>query len=158
MAGIVYNMRGGCRLHIKTFEQLTTSELYALLQTRSAVFIVEQQCIYQDVDDCDQTAIHLWISDENGKIVAMCRICPRETKMQEVSIGRVITTEREKGFGTAIMRAAIDTAKSRIKNLLCIDIEAQADKKEFYEKFGFVQISEPFMMEGLYHMHMRYTL
>lgn len=146
---------GGCHLHIREFGQLKLEELYALLKTRSSVFIVEQNCVYQDVDDCDQAALHLWLETE-GKIVAMCRICPSGTKMKEASIGRVITTVRGKGYGKFIMQTAIDTAKLWIKNLRCIDIEAQADKRRFYEELGFVAMSEPFMMEGLPHMHMRY--
>lgn len=146
----------GCCLHVKTFGQLTTTELYALLRTRSEVFVVEQDCVYQDVDNCDQTAIHLWMTSKD-KIVAQCRICPGGTKMDETSIGRVVTTERGKGYGKFIMRAAIETAKQNIGNLVCIDIEAQADKRIFYENLGFVAKSEPFMMEGLLHMHMRYV-
>lgn len=78
--------------------------------------------------------------------------------MQELSIGRVITTERGKGYGLTIMRAAIDHATKTIHALQYIDIEAQADKQPFYEKIGFRPMSVPFMMEGLPHLHMRYTV
>ena len=148
------NLPEGCQLHIKTFAQLTLDELYALLRTRSEVFIVEQNCVYQDVDNSDQTAFHLWLT-RGEKIVAMCRICPRGTKLEEVSVGRVVTTERGRGYGKLIMQVAIDTAKRRIADIACIDIEAQADKRGFYEGLGFKAMSEPFMMEGLPHMHMR---
>ena len=69
-----HELTDGGTLHIKTFDQLTTSELYNLLHVRSSVFIVEQNCVYQDIDYNDQTAIHLWIT-QNGKTVAICRIC-----------------------------------------------------------------------------------
>lgn len=144
----------GCELHIKAFGELTTSELYALLHTRSEVFIVEQGCVYQDLDYHDQTATHLWLT-RSGQIVAMCRVCPAGTKMTEASIGRVIATQRGKGYGKAIVQAAIVTAKRLWPGLKCIDIESQADKRKFYESFGFKATSEPFMMEGLMHQEMR---
>lgn len=147
----------GCQLHIKTFDQLTVDELYTLLRIRSEVFIVEQNCVYQDVDDNDQTAIHLWMTHD-GKTVAICRICPRGTKIKETSIGRVITTERGKGYGLALMTAAIEVAKERLSPLYCIDIESQATKQHFYEKLGFRATSEPFMMEGLLHLNMRLNI
>ena len=146
----------GCSLHIKTFDQLTRKELYELLRIRSEVFIVEQNCVYQDLDNHDQTAIHLWLT-HGKKVVAMCRVCPAETKMASVSIGRVITTERGKGYGLLIVKAAIATAKQRLKGVSHIDIEAQLTKKAFYEKLGFAATSEPFVMEGLLHLDMKLT-
>ncbi len=147
----------GCTLHIKTFDQLTTSELYDLLHIRSAVFIVEQNCVYQDVDYNDQTAIQLWLT-HGDKIVALCRICPGGTKLKNLSIGRVITTERGKGYGALIFQTAIDTAKKYLGHFDLIQIESQLTKQHFYEKFGFVATSEPFMMEGLLHLNMELRL
>lgn len=149
-----------CQLHIKTFQQLTTAELYELLRIRSSVFIVEQNCVYQDPDGNDQTAIHIWMTQggNEGKVVAMCRICPQGTKMKSTSIGRVITTERGKGYGWLIMKVAIETVKSRMPEVGLIEIEAQADKQAFYERLGFVATSAPFMMEGLPHLNMRLNL
>lgn len=80
-------------LHKKRFTELTTDELYELLRIRNDVFVVEQNCVYQDLDYDDQKAIHLWLT-EGEKVVAICRVCPAGTHMAEVSIGRVITTER----------------------------------------------------------------
>lgn len=146
----------GCTLHIKTFDQFTCAELYELLRIRSEVFIVEQDCVYQDLDNNDQTAIHLWMT-HGEKVVAQCRVCPAGTKMDSVSIGRVITTERGKGYGALIVKAAIATARERLDNVDHIDIEAQLTKKAFYEKLGFVATSKPFMMEGLLHLDMKLT-
>ena len=143
----------GCTLYIKTFDQLTTEELYALLHVRSEVFIVEQNCIYQDIDYNDQTAIHLWLTC-GDKIVSMCRICPAGTKLKKLSIGRVISTERGKGYGAKIFQAALDATREYIKTFDKIEIEAQLTKQHFYEKFGFKATSEPFMMEGLLHLNM----
>ena len=149
-----YDIPSDCQLHIKTFDQLTTGELYELLRVRSEVFVVEQNCVYQDLDGNDQTAIHIWLT-KGDKIVAMCRICPEGTKMPNTSIGRVITTERGKGYGMLMMKVAINMVKDRIPNADHIEIEAQLTKQKFYERLGFVATSEPFMMEGLMHLEMR---
>ena len=85
-------------LHKKTFQELTTDELYELLRVRSEVFVVEQNCVYQDMDGDDQMSIHLWLTVAD-KLVALARVCPAGTHMKEISIGRVITTERGKGYG-----------------------------------------------------------
>ena len=96
-------------LHKKTFQELTTDELYELLRVRSEVFVVEQNCVYQDMDGDDQKSIHMWLTVAD-KIVALARVCPAGTHMKEISIGRVITTERGKGYGKQIMLYAIDAA------------------------------------------------
>ena len=152
-----YDIPSDCQLHIKTFDQLTTSELYELLRIRSEVFVVEQDCVYQDVDNNDQTAIHIWLT-KGGKTVAMCRICPEGTKLASTSIGRVITTERGKGYGMLIMKIAINSVMERIPAADHIEIEAQLTKQKFYERLGFVATSEPFMMEGLMHLEMKLNL
>ena len=152
-----YAIPSDCQLHIKTFDQLTTEELYELLRVRSEVFVVEQDCVYQDVDNNDQTAIHVWLT-KDGKVVAMCRICPEGTKMPDTSLGRVITTERGKGYGMLIMKVAINTVMERIPVADHIEIEAQLTKQKFYERLGFIATSEPFMMEGLMHIDMRLDL
>ena len=85
-------------MHKKTFHELTTDELYELLRVRSEVFVVEQNCVYQDLDGDDQQSIHLWLTVDD-KVVALARVCPAGTHMEQVSIGRVITTERGKGYG-----------------------------------------------------------
>ena len=139
-------------LHKKLFRQLTTDELYELLRVRSEVFVVEQNCVYQDLDGDDQEAIHLWLTLED-KIVALARVCPAGTHMTEVSIGRVITTERGKGFGRQIMLHAIDAAIEHF-NAERIDIEAQEYAKGFYESVGFKQSSDAFMLDGIPHVRM----
>jgi len=78
-------------LHKKSFQELTVDELYELLRVRSEVFVVEQDCVYQDLDNDDQESIHLWLTMDE-KVVALARVCPAGTHMKEVSIGRVITT------------------------------------------------------------------
>ncbi|MBO6097680.1 MAG: GNAT family N-acetyltransferase [Bacteroidales bacterium] len=139
-------------LHKKAFSELTTQELYDLLRIRNEVFVVEQDCVYQDLDYDDQPAIHLWLT-EDDKIVALCRVCPAGTHMQEVSIGRVITTVRGKGYGKQIMLAGIEAAREYF-GAKQIDLEAQEYAKGFYEQVGFRQSSEPFILDGIRHIRM----
>ncbi len=142
-------------IHIKTFQELTTNELYELLRVRSEVFVVEQNCVYQDLDGDDQASIHLWLT-VGDKVVALARVCPAGTHMNEISIGRVITTERGKGYGKQIMLNAIAAATGHF-NAKSIDIEAQEYAKGFYESVGFVQSSETFMLDGIPHIKMTWT-
>ena len=145
-------MKDQPQLHKKSFSQLTIDELYELLRVRSEVFVVEQNCVYQDLDGDAQPSIPLWLTVE-GKVVALARVCPAGTHMKEVSIGRVITTERGKGFGRQIMLHAIDAAIEHF-NAERIDIEAQEYAKGFYESVGFKQSSDAFMLDGIPHVKM----
>ena len=139
-------------LHRKAFHELTTDELYELLRIRSEVFVVEQDCVYQDLDGDDRASIHLWLT-EGGTVVALCRVCPPGTHMAEVSIGRVITTERGKGYGRRMMLEGIAAARECF-GAKRIDIEAQEYARGFYEQVGFRQSSEPFILDGIPHIRM----
>ncbi|MBQ6283278.1 MAG: GNAT family N-acetyltransferase [Bacteroidales bacterium] len=141
-------------LHKKLFSELTTDELYELLRIRSEVFVVEQNCVYQDMDGDDQASVHLWLTDQD-RVVALCRVCPAGTHMKEVSIGRVITTERRKGYGKRIMLAGIEAAKEHF-GASTIEIEAQEYAKGFYEQVGFRQSSDPFILDGIPHIKMTF--
>ena len=143
------------QLHKKLFSELTTDELYELLRVRSEVFVVEQNCVYQDLDYDDQSSIHLWLTVA-GKVVALARVCPAGTHMTEVSIGRVITTVRGKGYGKQIMQHAIDAAVEHF-DAKVIYIEAQEYAKGFYETVGFKQSSGTFMLDGIPHIQMTWT-
>lgn len=143
-------------LHKKSFSELTKDELYELLRIRSEVFVVEQNCVYQDLDYDDQKSVHLWLT-KDGKVVALCRVCPAGTHMEEVSIGRVITAERGKGYGKRIMLEGIEAAKECF-GAKRIDIEAQEYARGFYEQVGFRQSSEPFILDGIPHIRMTWTL
>ena len=142
-------------LHNKTFAQLTVDELYELLRIRSEVFVVEQNCVYQDLDGDDQASLHMWLT-EGERVVALCRVCPAGTHMDAVSIGRVITTERGKGYGLQIMHAAIRAAREHF-GATRIDIEAQQYARGFYEQAGFQKSSEPFLLDGIPHIRMTWT-
>lgn len=142
------------QLHIKSFEELTVDELYELLRVRTEVFVVEQDCVYQDMDGDDKQAIHVWIT-EGDKVVALARVCPAGVHLPTISIGRVITTVRGKGYGKQIMLAAIDVAVEHF-GATSIDIEAQEYAKGFYEGVGFKQTSNTFMLDGIPHIKMRW--
>ena len=143
------------QLHKKAFKELTADELYELLRVRSEVFVVEQNCVYQDMDGDDQRAIHLWMTD-GDTIIAVVRVCPAGTHMKEISIGRVITTERGKGYGKQIMLHAIDAAMEFF-DAKRIDIEAQEYARGFYESVGFKQSSDIFMLDGIPHIKMTWV-
>ena len=142
-------------LHKKTFSELTTDELYELLRIRNDVFVVEQNCVYQDLDYDDQKSVHMWLTKE-GKIVALCRVCPAGTHMEDVSIGRVITVERGKGYGKRMMLEGILAAQECF-GAKRIDIEAQEYARGFYEQVGFRQSSEPFILDGIPHIRMTWA-
>ncbi len=146
------NIESQLHFHIKSFPELTTSELYSLLRVRSQVFVVEQNCVYQDLDGDDQQSFHLWLT-RSTQILALARVCPAGTHMTEVSIGRVITTERGKGYGKLIMSRAIDAAIQHF-HAQCIDIEAQEYARGFYESVGFRKSSDTFMLDGIPHIRM----
>ena len=147
-------MESELKLHIKKFNELTVDELYALLRVRTEVFVVEQNCVYQDMDGDDKDAIHVWLT-VGDKIVALARVCPAGVHLPTISIGRVITTVRGKGYGKQIMLAAIDVAVEHF-GATSIDIEAQEYAKGFYEGVGFKQTSDTFMLDGIPHIKMRW--
>lgn len=140
-------------LNIKHYSELTTDELYALLQVRSAVFVVEQDCVYQDLDDKDKNGYHLWYQDEKG-IAACLRVLAPGVSFEDCSVGRVLTTRRRMGLGTALMKEGIKVAFEKYQTEHII-IEAQVYAREFYEKLGFVKCSDEFLEDGIPHIRMR---
>ena len=136
-------------LLVKRFNDLSNDELYTILKTRVDVFVVEQNCPYEEIDDMDQEALHLYLKEGN-KIKAYLRIidCNDHAK-----IGRVIAIDRRKGLGTEIMNEAIRVCKHDL-NKDRIALEAQTYVQEFYEKLGFKQVSEPFYLDGIEHIKM----
>ena len=147
-------MNNELKLHKKAFNELTLDELYELLRVRSEVFVVEQNCVYQDMDGDDKQSIHLWLT-KGEKVVALARVCPAGVHLSENSIGRVITTERGKGYGEQIMRAAIEAAVEHFGATL-IEIEAQEYAQAFYEKVGFRKVSDTFMLDNIPHVRMHW--
>ena len=142
-------------LTVKRFEDLTTLELYDLLQARAAVFVLEQDCVYQDLDGKDMFSYHVFYK-EDGNIQAYIRVVDPNGKCDMVSIGRVLTVNRGAGLGAKIVQEGIRIARDNMKADK-IYIEAQVYAKGFYEKQGFEQISDEFMEDGIPHIKMLLT-
>lgn len=140
---------------IKPFEALSSVELYNLLQLRSEVFVVEQNCVYQDIDGKDLKAIHI-IGEFNGETVAYCRIFKSGDYFENASIGRVIVKEtyRDKKWGHDLIREAISAVSNEFKEQQ-ITISAQLYLKRFYEGHGFVKTSEEYLEDGIPHIEMK---
>lgn len=140
---------------IKRFEALSTAELYNLLQLRAEVFVVEQNCVYQDIDGKDQKALHL-IGEDNGETVAYARLFKPKDYFEEASIGRVVVKQsfREKKLGHLLMKEAIEAIKTEF-NETNITISAQLYLKKFYESQGFNQTSETYLEDDIPHIEMK---
>ena len=137
-------------LKTKHFDQLTAAELYEILKARCDIFIVEQNCPYPDIDGVDKTSFHLWI-EEDGQLKAYLRIFTHDEEWAK--IGRVITTERGKGYGGQILKAGVKACKE-ILDRDKIFIEAQCYATGFYAKEGFVCTGEEFLEDGIPHIKM----
>tara|TARA_R110002072_G_scaffold29139_11_gene92694 strand:- start:544 stop:984 length:441 start_codon:yes stop_codon:yes gene_type:complete len=138
----------------KTFQELTTSELYQILQLRSEVFVVEQDCVYQDIDFKDQKALHV-IGFKEDKIVAYTRIFKPGDYFENASIGRVVVAAKERkfGYGHLIMKASVSAIKNNFK-VDEITISAQKYLKIFYETHQFKQIGAEYLEDGIPHIRM----
>jgi ElaA protein len=139
----------------KTFSELTTKELYQILQLRSEVFVVEQDCVYQDVDGKDEKSLHLFGVNNKNKIIAYTRLFKPGDYFKEASIGRIVVAfeERGHGYGHNLMKASIKAIKDRFK---CdtVSISAQKQLKFFYETHSFGQIGKEYLEDGLPHIKM----
>jgi ElaA protein len=138
----------------KKFSELTTTELYAILQLRSEVFVVEQDCVYQDIDFKDQKALHV-IGIKNHKIIAYTRIFKPRDYFEKASIGRVVVAKNERinKYGYQIMNASIQ-AIHHFFNETEIKISAQKYLKKFYENLGFVMVGDEYLEDGIPHIAM----
>ena len=137
---------------VKRYDELTADELYEILKIRCAVFIVEQNCPYQDIDDKDKGAYHVYLKDEKS-MLAYLRVLDRGVSFNEVSVGRVISMERLKGYGRMVLEEGIKVAKEKF-DADAIRIEAQVQASGFYEKAGFVKEGEVFLEDGIPHIEM----
>lgn len=145
------------RWDYKAFDALTPSELYALLRLRSEVFVVEQNCVFLDMDNSDQSACHLmgWRDGPTPQLLACARCFGPGVKYAEASIGRVVTspTARGGGLGHALMREALRALEGQWGQQ-AIRIGAQAHLQAFYEQHGFVREGEPYIEDGIPHIAM----
>ena len=141
-------------IQVKTFNELTLSELYEVLQLRSEVFDVEQDCVYQDIDGKDQKSLHV-IGFKDEIIVAYTRIFKAGDYFKEASIGRVVVKENERHYkyGNTIMKASIEAIK-RYYNNSDIRISAQCYLKTFYNNLGFKEVGDEYLEDGIPHINM----
>lgn len=137
-----------------TFHALTPSQLYSLLQLRSEVFVVEQACIYQDLDGLDQDAMHL-LGYRDDQLAGYARLVPPGVKYDEPAIGRITSTPsmRGHGFGRSTVKKAIDICQD-IWPAEGIRISAQQRLAKFYREFGFHAVSAPYLEDGIPHVEM----
>jgi len=139
----------------KQFDNLTPHELYSVLQLRNEVFVVEQNCVFQDADDKDQDSYHL-MGWDNEMLVAYSRIIPLGLAYDSFpSIGRVVTSPkmRRTGIGKTLMWQSIEELQ-KLFGKSSIKLGAQLYLKKFYESFGFVQSSEVYIEDGIPHIEM----
>lgn len=142
-------------IQVKTFNELTSAELYLILRLRSEVFVVEQECIYQDIDNFDQDALHVCAYVGN-ELQAYARIIKPEVKYTgATSIGRVLTNpnNRSRGLGKEILTAAIKYCNETWPSLP-ITISAQQYLEKFYSDVGFNKMSEPYLEDDIPHIEM----
>jgi ElaA protein len=139
---------------VKTFKELNSMELYSILQLRAKVFVVEQNCVYQDLDGKDQNALHV-IGTKRDKIVAYTRIFKAGFYYDVASIGRVVVAQEERryGYGKVIMEASIQAVKEHL-NEETIKISAQEYLKNFYYDLGFKEVGEGYLEDGIPHIAM----
>lgn len=140
--------------HLKQFGALSVSELYNILQLRNAVFVVEQNCVYQDADGKDRMAYHLYGMDD-GKLLAYTRLLPPGISYAEASIGRVVVSpgQRNSGLGRQLMEESIKQCVD-LFNAQTIRIGAQVYLRAFYQSLGFVQTGDEYMEDGIPHIEM----
>jgi ElaA protein len=142
--------RGDVRWHDRPFAELTVDELHAILVLRSRVFVVEQACVYQDVDGLDPVARHLW-AEADGRIAAYLRILPPGAKYAEHAIGRVATPPETRAWGLGreiVQRALASLGDAPLR------ISAQAYLERFWTGHGFVRVSDVYDEDGIPHIEM----
>lgn len=138
------------KLVVKTYDELTKDELYKILQARVAVFVVEQSCPYQELDDKDFESLHVYY-EEDGKIAAYLRAFEKEPGV--VQMGRVLTIRRGAGLGGEILKEGIAQIRGHFDSRK-IYIEAQVYAKGFYEREGFKVSGNEFLEDGIPHVPM----
>lgn len=140
--------------HVLEFKQLSTLQLYALLQLRAEIFVVEQNCAYQDIDGWDQNALHI-LGERQQELLCYARILGPGVRYAEPSIGRVINRLRERGngLGRQLMQLALQECENKYPGM-AIRISAQHYLEQFYASLGFSVVSEPYLEDGIPHVEM----
>jgi len=145
----------GVQWKTSDLESLGATGLYRLVRERVAVFVVEQDCPYQDLDGLDDQAVHLWAEAPNGAILAYARVLPPGVSYIEASVGRVLTTRagRAKGLGRALMERALAQCAQRYPES-GVRISAQQYLRAFYSSLGFKTVRGPYLEDGIPHIEM----
>ena len=136
---------------LKHFSELSNRELYEILRVRVSVFVVEQTCPYQEIDEADFDAYHLFLTDESGHIRAYLRIFEKDADF--VRLGRILTTERGTGLGLKLIFERMRVSET-LYGRRRFYVEAQSYAIGFYEKAGFRVVSEEFWEDGIPHVKM----
>ncbi|WLV25133.1 GNAT family N-acetyltransferase [Aciduricibacillus chroicocephali] len=141
--------------NIKKFEEFTIDELYEVMKQRCDVFVVEQHCMDLDLDGLDRVAEHCFLRNEDGTVIAYCRLLPAGTKYSLPSIGRVLVAKeyRRQGYATKLMEKAISHIEREWKEEE-IKVQAQAHLQDFYGSLGFNAVSEVYEDVGIPHIDM----
>ena len=140
----------------KWFSELSATEVYEIAKSRAEVFLLEQRIICQDLDNVDYESLHCFYTD-GKRITAYLRAFYSNKKEKVVTVGRVLTLEHKKGLGRELMKESIEEIK---KKFVCKKISVHAQKQAigFYEKMGFVTVSDEFLEEGVVHVTMERAL
>ncbi|WCM41292.1 GNAT family N-acetyltransferase [Flavobacterium sp. CBA20B-1] len=143
------------KTEIKSFQELSATDLYHILDLRNQVFVVEQNCAYLDTDGCDQAATHVLIWNNDEVLVAYARVIAPDVKYKSSSIGRVVVhaSYRAKNIGHLLMKTAVQTVFDLYKTGH-ITISAQAHLQKFYNQHGFVTSSEVYLEDNIPHVQM----
>ena len=144
--------------HFSSWDAITKDQFYALAALRIAVFVIEQNCPYQDFDGKDRKSHHLWCTDEAGTVHAVLRVVQHGVSYAEVSIGRVATSEvsRGTGLGRMLMQRGMQSVFD-VYGHVPVRISAQAYLTNFYTSLGFKSVSEPYLEDDIPHIEMLFT-
>ena len=140
----------------KTFQDLSCAELYHIMELRSRVFVVEQQCVYQDMDDIDKNSTHAWIQHQD-LIVTYLRISPPTDQQSAVSLGRIVTHPdyRGQGLATTLINSCIQSIKKQFNSAIYMSV--QSHLTSYYEQFGFTITSDSHLIDQIPHTDMLKT-
>lgn len=141
---------------IKTFTELTAAELYEILRTREAVFIVEQDCPYPEADGRDYDAVHYFFREDDGRVKAYLRLFPKPDEPGTIQVGRMVTagSVRGTGLGRRLLHEGVQYAIEKM-GAERLYLEAQVYATGFYQKEGFAVCSGEFLEDGIPHVRMR---
>ena len=142
---------------VKPFSELSPTELYEILKTRSEIFVVEQQCVCQDMDDKDKDALHVFCWNEAGRVTGCLRVFWNDAENGIAQIGRVVTLEHGKGIGGKLLHKGVEVAREQLKaKTICLHSQQYAIG--YYAKEGFRVVSDIFQEDGIPHVEMELEL